>query len=69
MFRREVAGAGRGLRRIRTRSMDGFWEFPTVSLGIGPLHAVFRARFNRYLAARGLADTRPDPIGWAAREA
>ena len=57
-FRREVAGAGQGLPSYpHPRSMDGFWEFPTVSLGIGPLHAVYQARFNRYLAARGLADT------------
>jgi len=58
LFRREVAGAGRGLPSYpHPRSMAGFWEFPTVSLGIGPLHAVHQARFNRYLAARGLADT------------
>ncbi|HEX2856452.1 MAG TPA: pyruvate dehydrogenase (acetyl-transferring), homodimeric type [Propionibacteriaceae bacterium] len=58
-FRREVAGAGRGLPSYpHPRSMPGFWEFPTVSLGIGPLHAVYQARFNRYLAAQGLADTR-----------
>jgi pyruvate dehydrogenase E1 component len=57
-FRREVAGAGGGLPSYpHPRSMEGFWEFPTVSLGIGPLHAVYQARFNRYLAARGLADT------------
>jgi pyruvate dehydrogenase E1 component len=58
LFRREVAGHGRGLPSYpHPRSMQGFWEFPTVSLGIGPLHAVYQARFNRYLAARGLADT------------
>jgi pyruvate dehydrogenase E1 component len=58
LFRREVAGHGRGLPSYpHPRSMAGFWEFPTVSLGIGPLHAVYQARFNRYLAARGLADT------------
>jgi pyruvate dehydrogenase E1 component len=57
-FRREVAGAGGGLPSYpHPRSMEGFWEFPTVSLGIGPLHAIYQARFNRYLAARGLADT------------
>ena len=57
-FRREVAGAGHGLPSYpHPRSMGEFWEFPTVSLGIGPLHAVHQARFNRYLAARGLADT------------
>jgi len=57
-FRREVAGAGRGLPSYpHPRSMGEFWEFPTVSRGIGPRHAVYQARFNRYLAARGLADT------------
>ena len=58
LFRREIAGQGRGLPSYpHPRSMGEFWEFPTVSLGIGPLHAVYQARFNRYLAARGLADT------------
>ncbi len=58
LFRQEVAGHGQGLPSYpHPRSMAGFWEFPTVSLGIGPLHAVHQARFNRYLAARGLADT------------
>jgi pyruvate dehydrogenase E1 component len=58
LFRREVAGAGHGLPSYpHPRSMGEFWEFPTVSLGIGPLHAVYQARFNRYLAARGLVDT------------
>jgi pyruvate dehydrogenase E1 component len=57
LFRREVAGAGNGLPSYpHPRSMGEFWEFPTVSLGIGPLHAVYQARFNRYLAARGLTD-------------
>jgi pyruvate dehydrogenase E1 component len=58
LFRREVAGAGVGLPSYpHPRSMGEFWEFPTVSLGIGPLHAVHQARFNRYLAARSLTDT------------
>ncbi len=39
------------------RLMPDFWEFPTVSMGIGPLHAVYQARFNRYLQHRRLADT------------
>jgi pyruvate dehydrogenase E1 component len=37
--------------------MPGFWQFPTVSMGLGPMAAVYQARFNRYLAARGIADT------------
>src|SRR5688572_17918308 len=39
------------------RLMPGFWQFPTVSMGLGPMAAVYQARFNRYLAARGIADT------------
>ncbi len=58
LFRREVAGHGLGLPSYpHPRGMGQFWEFPTVSMGIGPLYAVYQARFNRYLAARGLADT------------
>ena len=37
--------------------MPEFWEFPTVSMGLGPLNAVYQARFNRYLHARGIKDT------------
>ncbi|MGV6871955.1 alpha-ketoglutarate dehydrogenase [Pseudochelatococcus sp. B33] len=37
--------------------MPDFWQFPTGSMGIGPLNAVYQARFMRYLQARGLADT------------
>src|SRR3970282_1776651 len=37
--------------------MPDCWQFPTVSMGLGPLAAVYQARFNRYLAARGIADT------------
>jgi pyruvate dehydrogenase E1 component len=39
------------------RLMPDFWEFPTVSMGLGPLHAIYQARFNRYLHARGIKDT------------
>ena len=37
--------------------MPDFWEFPTVSMGLGPLHAIYQARFNRYLHHRGIKDT------------
>ena len=58
LFRREIFGAGRGLPSYpHPRGMSEFWEFPTVSMGIGPLNAVYQARFNRYLSARGLTDT------------
>jgi pyruvate dehydrogenase E1 component len=55
-FRREVDG--RGLSSYpHPRLMPEFWEFPTVSMGLGPLNAVYQARFNRYLDHRGIADT------------
>src|SRR5262245_21478471 len=37
--------------------MPDFWQFPTVSMGLGPLMAIFQARFMKYMTARGLADT------------
>jgi pyruvate dehydrogenase E1 component len=56
-FRREVQ-RGSGLSSYpHPRLMPGIWEFPTVSMGIGPISALFQARFNRYLHSRGLVDT------------
>jgi len=37
--------------------MPNFWQFPTVSMGLGPLMGIYQARFNRYLEQRGLLDT------------
>src|ERR1700709_1470830 len=37
--------------------MPDFWQFPTVSLGIGPITSIYQARFMKYMQARGLADT------------
>src|SRR5450759_4942948 len=37
--------------------MPDFWQFPTVSLGIGPITSIYQARFMRYLEARGMAQT------------
>jgi pyruvate dehydrogenase E1 component len=55
-FRRELGG--RGLSSYpHPRLMPEFWEFPTVSMGLGPLASIYQARFNRYLHHRGLADT------------
>ena len=39
------------------RLLPHFWEYPTVSMGLGPLNAIYQARFNRYLKDRGLYDT------------
>ncbi len=56
-YRREVL-PGTGLSSYpHARHMPNFWEFPTVSMGLGPISAIYQARFNRYLQARGLADT------------
>jgi pyruvate dehydrogenase E1 component len=56
-FRRESA-RGMGLSSYpHPRLMPDFWEFPTVSMGLGPINSIYQARFNRYLAHRGIADT------------
>ncbi|MGC2164273.1 MAG: pyruvate dehydrogenase (acetyl-transferring), homodimeric type [Silvibacterium sp.] len=44
--------------------MPDFWRFPTVSMGIGPLNAIYQARFMRYLENRGLIETTPRKV-WA----
>src|SRR5512140_2942912 len=56
-FRREVR-PGEGLSSYpHPRLMPDFWEFPTVSMGLGPIAAIYQARFNRYLQMRGIKDT------------
>ncbi len=63
-FRREVV-PGQGLSSYpHPRLMPDFWEFPTVSMGLGPLAAIYQARFNRYLQARGIKDTSQQRV-WA----
>jgi pyruvate dehydrogenase E1 component len=44
--------------------MPDFWQFPTVSMGIGPLNAIYQARYNRYLHNRGIKDTSDQNV-WA----
>jgi pyruvate dehydrogenase E1 component len=64
-FRQEVSAAPYGLSSYpHPRLMPQFWEFPTVSMGLGPISAIYQARFNRYLSARGLADTSNSHV-WA----
>ncbi len=46
------------------RQLPDFWEFPTVSMGIGPMNAIYQAQFNRYLHNRGLKDTSQQHV-WA----
>src|SRR5436189_1645916 len=63
-FRREVV-PGEGLSSYpHPRLMPEFWEFPTVSMGLGPLAAIYQARFNRYLHHRGIKDTTSSRV-WA----
>lgn len=46
------------------RQMPQFWEFPTVSMGLGPMNAIYQAQFNRYLHNRGIKDTSDQRV-WA----
>jgi pyruvate dehydrogenase E1 component len=46
------------------RLMPDFWQFPTVSMGLGPVSAIYQARFLRYLQHRGISDT-ADTRVWA----
>ncbi len=55
-FRREALEKGLS-SYPHPRLMPGLWEFPTVSMGLGPLAAIYQARFDRYLHHRGIADT------------
>jgi len=62
-FRQETGGNGLS-SYPHPRLMPDFWEFPTVSMGLGPLNAIYQARFNRYLQNRGLLDTSGSRV-WA----
>ncbi|WP_068170119.1 pyruvate dehydrogenase (acetyl-transferring), homodimeric type [Rothia sp. ND6WE1A] len=65
-----------GFRQEKTKGEDGmpsyphprcmpeFWQFPTVSLGIGPINAIWQAQFNRYIQDRGIKDTSQQHV-WA----
>ena len=64
-FRQEKSHAGGGLSSYpHPRLMPNFWQFPTVSMGIGPINAIYQAQFNRYLAGRGLANSADQHV-WA----
>jgi pyruvate dehydrogenase E1 component len=55
-FRAEIGGDGLS-SYPHPRLMPDFWEFPTVSMGLGPINSIYHARFNKYLQNRGLDDT------------
>ncbi len=56
-FRQESRREGSVPSYPHPRLMPDFWEFPTVSMGLGPISAIYQARFNRYLQHRGIKDT------------
>src|SRR5476649_859411 len=62
-FRQEVEGKGLS-SYPHPWLMPDFWQFPTVSMGLGPLMAIYQARFLRYLQGRGIADTSERKV-WA----
>nr|WP_315257576.1 pyruvate dehydrogenase (acetyl-transferring), homodimeric type [uncultured Duganella sp.] len=62
-FRREVDGGGLS-SYPHPKLMPNFWQFPTVSMGLGPLMAIYQARFLKYLHARSIADTTDRKV-WA----
>ena len=55
-FRMESSGGGLS-SYPHPRLMPDFWEYPTVSMGLGPMNAIYHARFLKYLQNRGIADT------------
>jgi pyruvate dehydrogenase E1 component len=64
-FRQEAGGRGIGLSSYpHPWLMPDFWQFPTVSMGLGPMMAMFQARFTRYLEHRGLVKPSDQKV-WA----
>ena len=63
-FRRELQPGGGLSSYPHPWLMPDFWEFPTVSMGLGPIMAIYQARFNRYLTDRGIDDL-SDKHVWA----
>ncbi len=63
-FRRELQPGGGLSSYPHPWLMPDFWEFPTVSMGLAPLMAIYQARFNRYLQNRGIKETNHQHV-WA----
>jgi pyruvate dehydrogenase E1 component len=64
-FRQELAEGGGLSSYPHPYLMPDFWQFPTVSMGLGPILSLYQARFNRYLQARGLVNWKDEPKVWA----
>ena len=64
-FRQDKSAAPNGIPSYpHPRLMPGFWQFPTVSMGLGPMNAIDQAQFNRYLQPRGIKATSEQHV-WA----
>ncbi|MBX9718601.1 MAG: pyruvate dehydrogenase (acetyl-transferring), homodimeric type, partial [Microbacteriaceae bacterium] len=64
-FRQEKSHAGGGLSSYpHPRLMPDFWQFPTVSMGLGPINAIYQAQLNKYVSNRGIAQA-DDTQVWA----
>ncbi|MCA9198799.1 MAG: pyruvate dehydrogenase (acetyl-transferring), homodimeric type, partial [Planctomycetales bacterium] len=63
-FRRELQPAGGLSSYPHPWLMPDFWEFPTVSMGLAPIMAIYQARFNRYMEDRGIKETKNQRV-WA----
>lgn len=64
-FRQEKSHAGGGLSSYpHPRLMPEFWQFPTVSMGLGPINAIYQAQANKYVHHRGITDTSEQHV-WA----
>ena len=64
-FRQELAPGGGLSSYPHPYLMPDFWQFPTVSMGLGPIMSIYQARFNRYLQARGFVNWTHEPKVWA----
>ncbi|TAL05368.1 MAG: pyruvate dehydrogenase (acetyl-transferring), homodimeric type [Verrucomicrobia bacterium] len=63
-FRQELAEGGGLSSYPHPYLMPQFWQFPTVSMGLGPIMSIYQARFNRYLQARKMIAAEPEPKVW-----
>lgn len=64
-FRQEKSKAGHGLPSYpHPRMLPDFWQFPTVSMGLGPMNSIYQASMNKYLTNRGVKDCADQHV-WA----
>ncbi len=63
-FRQDLAEGGGITSYPHPYIMPEFWQFPTVSMGLGPIMSIYQARFNRYLKARGIIKGDDEPRVW-----